>query len=51
MPRVQQVLHQAGFDSLLFGDQGFGLFNRLVNGGEDFRRSWIVRSLSLGTET
>ena len=27
----EQVLHQAGLDALLFGDQRFGLVNRLIN--------------------
>ena len=32
----EQVLHQAGFDALLFGNQGFGLLYRKVHGREDF---------------
>ena len=32
----EEVLHQAGLDALLLGNQRLGLFNRPVHGREDF---------------
>ena len=33
----EKVLHQAGLDALLFGDQGFGLLDGAVYSGQNFR--------------
>ena len=45
----EQVLHQAGLDALLLGDQRFGLLNGLIDCREYFGDLGLFKPLATGS--